>query len=376
MIAVNEPLLAGKEQEYVRQCLETGWISSAGSFIDEFERGWSSYCGMQYGIAVSNGTVALESALAVLDLPKGSEVIVPSFTIISCVQAITKAGYKPVLVDCDPDTWCMSIDEIVPKITDRTRAIMPVHMYGHPVDMVNLMAIAAKYNLLIIEDAAEAHGAEVVVKSEAIPELKRCGGFGHISCFSFYANKIITTGEGGMILTNDAALAERLRAYRNLCFIPERRFLHEEIGDNYRLTNLQAAIGVAQMEQIEEFLVRKRHMAELYYQGLKDLPITLQKERPWARSVHWMYGLVLNDSVNMDAKQFAERLMEYGVQTRPFFLGMHEQPVFHKMGLFVNERYPITERIARRGLYLPSGLALIDEQISIVIEAVRRVLLH
>jgi perosamine synthetase len=367
MIPVNEPLIGEREYEYVRECLQTGWISSEGRFIREFEEGWAAYCGMPYGVAVSNGTVALEIAVTCLGLKPGDEVILPSFTIISCAQAVTMNGLKPVLVDSDPITWCMDVAQVESKITSRTRAIMPVHIYGHPVDMDPLVELAAKHGLAIIEDAAEVHGAEY--------KGRKCGGLGDLSCFSFYANKIITTGEGGMILARDAAQAERLRSLRNLCFRKERRFYHTELGHNYRLTNVQAAIGLAQLERIEESVLIKRRMAAAYFKRLKDIQsLQLPAEEPWAKNVYWMYGLVLDESSGMDAVEFARRLNEKGVMTRPFFLGIHEQPVFRNMGLFLDEHYPVAERIARQGLYLPSGMTLTEAQVDLVCQAVHEVL--
>ncbi len=367
MIPVNEPLVGESESKYVLECLRTGWISSEGRFIHEFEDRWAAYCGMSYGVAVSNGTVALEIAMACLELQPGDEVILPSFTIISCAQAVTMCGLKPVLVDSDPRTWCMDVSQVEAKITARTRAIMPVHIYGHPVDMDPLLALARKHDLIIVEDAAEVHGAEY--------KSRKCGGLGDLSCFSFYANKIITTGEGGMVLTRDAVQAERLRDLRNLCFKKERRFYHTELGHNYRLTNLQAAIGLAQLERIEELITHKRWMGATYTERLKHVPgLQLPVEESWARNVYWMYGLVLDESTGLEAVEFARRLAEQDVMTRPFFLGMHEQPVFQRMGLFLGEHYPVAERIARQGLYLPSGMTLSEAQLDQVCEAVQRVL--
>lgn len=367
LIPVNEPLIGELEKKYVMECLETGWISSEGHFIREFEEKWAAYCGMKYGVAVSNGTVALEIAVANLDLDEGDEVIMPSFTIISCAQAITKVNAIPVLVDCDPETWCMDVSQVETRITPRTRAIMPVHIYGHPVDMAPLRQLAHKYHLVIIEDAAEAHGGEY--------RDQKCGGLGDLSCFSFYANKIITTGEGGMVLTNSEQQAEHLRSLRNLCFRKERRFYHTELGNNFRLTNIQAAIGLAQIERIEQSIQHKRWMASAYHERLKTLQVlSLPVERPWAKNVYWMYGLVLNLSTGMDAVEFARRLVREGVMTRPFFLGMHEQPVFHAMGLFQGEHYPVTEHIARQGLYLPSGMTITETQVEQVCQAIRKTL--
>lgn len=368
VIPVSEPLIGDNVLPLVRECVETGWVSSEGRFLREFERKWAAFCGVAHGVAVSSGTAALQIAIAALKLPPGSEVIMPSFTIISCAIAILESDCVPVLVDCEPDTWCLNLDQVEAKITERTRAVMPVHVFGHPADMRRLTGIAHKHDLFIIEDAAESHGAEV--------ESRRVGGIGTMGCFSFYANKIITTGEGGMVVTNSALFAERMRSLRNLAFGPERRFLHTEIGHNYRLTNLQAAIGLAQLERIDAHIEKKRWVARCYGERLAGVDrIALAVEKEWAKNVHWMCGLVLDDDVAFDAAEFAVQLRAYGIDTRPFFLGMHEQPVLRSKGLFDGEVYPVSERLARRGLYVPSGLTLTEQQIDYVAAAVREVLL-
>ena len=375
MIPVNEPLLAGKELDYVKDCIKTGWISSAGKYINDFECGWSAYCGKKYGVAVSNGTAALDVAVRCLGLKPGDEVILPSFTIISCALAVINNRGTPVLVDSDPKLWTMDVDQVAEKITPKTKAIMPVHIYGHPVDMDPILDLAEDHHLAIIEDAAEAHGAEYHLQHNRTNSWRRCGSFGTISCFSFYANKLITTGEGGMVLTDDEALAMNARAYRDLCFQPHRRFFHEHLGNNYRLTNIQAALGVAQMARIDEIIAKKRWMAEEYTKSLQKVAeIQLPVEEPWAKSVYWMYALVLSDTCGMDNTTCAKRLYEKGVDTRPFFIGMHEQPALHKLGLFNDEKYPVAERIARKGFYLPSGLTITTEQIGTVADAVCEVL--
>jgi len=372
MIPVNEPLLAERDLELVTDCLKTGWISSAGKYLDDFEKGWAAYCGRRFGVAVANGTVALEMAVAALELPPGSEIIMPSFTIISCAQAVLYNDCVPVLVDCEPRTATLDVRRIERKITPKTRAIMPVHIYGHPVDMDPVMEIAARHKLAVIEDAAEAHGAEYHAGRQA---WKRCGGFGELSCFSFYANKLVTTGEGGMVVTDDEKLAVRLRSLRNLCFQAKQRFLHEELGYNFRLTNLQAALGVAQLERMDRIVARKREIAGFYNERLAGLPnIALPVEEPWARSVYWMYGIVLTKESGMNALGLAEKLRARQVETRPYFLGMHEQPALKAHGLFQGESYPVTESLARQGLYLPSGLGITDEQLDAVARAIRDVL--
>ncbi|MEW6232994.1 MAG: DegT/DnrJ/EryC1/StrS family aminotransferase [Chloroflexota bacterium] len=376
MIPVNEPLLGERELEYVTECVRGGWVSSAGRFIEEFEQGWAGYCGRRYGVALCNGTAALQVAVAALDLQPGDEVVMPTFTIISCAQAVVYAGGVPVLVDSDPHTYCMDVNQIADRIGPRTRAIMAVHIYGHPVDMDPVLELAEKHGLAVIEDAAEAHGAEYLSGRDGPhPTRQRCGSFGTLSCFSFYANKLITTGEGGMVLTDDSGLAAKASSLRNLCFQPGRRFYHEELGFNFRMTNLQAALGLAQLERMDQIVARKRWMGMEYTRRLKGVPgLELPVEEPWARTVYWMYGVVVSEETGMDATEFSRRLAERDVETRPFFLGMHEQPVFQQRGLFRGESYPIAERIARQGLYLPSGLALTEGQLTQVARAVREAL--
>jgi perosamine synthetase len=367
LIPVNEPLLTEADIASVNDALRSGWISGAGPHVEAFEAAWATYCARKHGIAVANGTVALQVAVHLLDLQPGDEVIMPTFTIISCALPVIQAGAIPVLVDSDPRTWTMDVAQVEARLTPRTRAIMAVHIYGHPVDMNPLMEVGRRYGVRIVEDAAEAHGAEYLGR--------RAGGFGESSCFSFYANKLVTTGEGGMLLVDDDRLAERARSLRNLGFQPGRRFLHAELGFNYRLTNLQAALGVTQVARMDDIVDRKRRMARAYTERLAEVAgIELQVQQPWARSVYWMFGLVLAEESGLDAVELAARLRSLGVETRPFFLGMHEQPVLRRRGLFAGEHYPVAERIARQGLYLPSGLALQEHQIDAVCQAVRAAL--
>lgn len=364
-IPVNQPLLDGREREYLLECIETGWISSEGPFIQRFESEFARLVGRRYGVAVSNGSAALDAAVAALRLGPGDEVILPSFTIISCAAAIVRAGATPVVIDSDPVTWNMDVSKLEERITPRSRAIMVVHIYGLPTDLDPLLDVARRHGLAVIEDAAEMHGQTY--------RGSPCGSFGDLSTFSFYPNKHLTTGEGGMIVTDDRQLAERCRSLRNLCFRPEQRFVHDELGWNLRMTNLQAALGLAQIERLDEFVARKRAMGRAYTQLLSDvdeleLPVA---ERDYAENIYWVYGLVLKDAVPFDAKEAMRRLAAKSIGTRPFFWPMHEQPVFHKMGLFKGERHPVAERLARRGFYVPSGLALTEQQITRVAESVR-----
>ncbi|MFC2043808.1 DegT/DnrJ/EryC1/StrS family aminotransferase [Chloroflexota bacterium] len=367
MIPVNEPLFTGNEKRYLNQCIDEGWISSEGPFVKELEEKFSSYLGTRYGVAVCNGTAALEVAVAAAGIGKGDEVIMPAFTIISCAIAIIRLGGKPVLVDSEPETWNMDTSQIEPKITNRTKAIMPVHIYGHPVDMGPVMELARKYGLKIIEDAAEVHGAEY--------KGQKAGSLGDWGCFSFYANKIVNSGEGGMVVTANEEMAERARSYRNLCFQPGKRFYHTELGYNFRISNLQAAVALAQLEQIDKHIQIKRRNAIAYNERLADIDsLKLPVEKKWAKNVYWMYGIELKDAAGIDNEDLADKLRVRGVGTRPFFLGMHEQPVLNRMGLFKNEHYPVAERLARRGLYLPSGLALQQSQLDTVCQTLRDIL--
>jgi perosamine synthetase len=368
MIPVNEPLLDGNERKYLLECLDTGWISSEGPFVSRFETEFAACVGRKHAIAVANGSMALDAGMAALGLEPGAEVLMPSFTIISCATAIVRAGCVPVAIDADAVTWNMDPALIEAAITPRTRAIMVVHIYGLPCDMAPILEIAARHQLKIIEDAAEMHGQTY--------EGKPCGSFGDLSIFSFYPNKHVTTGEGGMIVTDSDELAAECRGLRNLHFIAERRFVHEKLGWNMRMTNMQAALGVAQLERLPEFVQRKREIGLLYNELLQGMPgVQLPKERTsYAECIYWVYGLVLSEDLDFDAREAMKRLAKHGIGTRPFFWPMHEQPVFQKMGLFKDAHCPVAERIARRGFYIPSGMALNEAQIREVAQIVREVI--
>lgn len=368
MIPVNEPRLDGNELAYLAECVRTGWISSEGPFVARFEREMAVQVNRRFGVAVTNGTAALEAAVAALRIGPGDEVILPTFTIISCAGAIVRAGATPVLVDSDAVTWNMDPAAIEARITPRTRAIMVVHIYGLPADMAPILELARRHGLAIIEDAAEMLGQSYY----GAP----CGSFGTVSTLSFYPNKHVTTGEGGMVLTDDEEVASRLLLLRNLCFEPGRRFIHRELGWNLRLTNIQAALGVAQLERLGDSVDRKRRMGACYNHLLADVAgIALPApSMAGAENVYWVYGIVLDDDVPFAADEMMRRLAALGIGTRPFFWPMHEQPVFLERGLFAGERHPVAERLARRGLYLPSGLALTEDQMAVVAAGVRQAL--
>lgn len=364
MIPVAEPCLAPEDIAQAEECLKSGWISSAGKNIEAFEESWAQYCRRRHGVAVSNGSVALDVAIRILNLSPGDEIIMPTFTIISCASAVVANRCRPVLVDQKMGSWQMDVAQIEGKITPRTKAIMVVHIYGHPVDMDPVLDICKRHNLFLIEDAAEAHGA--------LYKGRPCGSFGHVSTFSFYANKLITTGEGGMVMIDDDLLAQSARSYKNLCFKPERRFLHTELGQNYRMTNLQAALGLNQVKRIEEIVAAKRQIARRYKDLLSGIDgLALPEEESWARNVFWVFGLLLDESRGETCLPLTKALAAKGIETRPFFLGMHEQPAFHDLGLFKGESYPVAEALAKRGFYIPSGLTIKEEEIRLVADSVR-----
>lgn len=367
-IPVNTPILSGNEKKYVSECIDSGWISSEGPYVAEFEDKFATRMGRKYGIAVSNGSVALDAAIEALNIGPGDEVIMPTFTIISCILQIIRSGASPILIDSDLHTWNMDVSQIESKITDKTKAIMVVHIYGLPVKMDAVLNLAVKYNLKIIEDAAEMHGQNY--------NGKPCGSFGDISTFSFYPNKHITTGEGGMILTDDALLAESCRSLRNLCFIPEKRFVHERLGWNLRMTNIQAAIGLAQLERLDDIINRKREIGALYTSNLKgvdeiQLPIA---KTDYADNIYWVYGIVLDNKLKINAQQFMMELSKYGIGSRPFFYPMHNQPILNKMGFFCGEEYVKAEFLSKYGFYPPSGVGITDEEIFFVCNAIKNII--
>lgn len=368
-VPVNEPVITAAAKKYVADAMETGWVSSGGPYLERFEKAFAEYVGVKHAIAVTSGTAALHVALLGLKIGSGDEVIVPDFTMIASVFAIIYTGATPVFVDCESDTYNIDVAQIEAKITKKTKAIMPVHIYGHSVDMDPLLALAKKHKLHVIEDAAEAHGASYH-GSTPLTMTRQCGSMGTINCFSFYGNKIVTTGEGGMIVTNDDHLAQRMRSLKDLCHMPDRRFWHDEVGYNYRMTNLQAALGLGQLESITDFLRHKDWMAGEYGKRLSKIKgLQLPVTKPYAKNVHWMYGIVLNDDFPMTRDEFRAQLKKKGIDTRDFFPSSAQQPVIQKL-YHRDEHFPVSERIAARGLYLPSGLALTQEQINYVCETI------
>lgn len=366
-IPVNEPLLNGKEKGYLNQAIDSGWISSEGPFVRNFEKKFSSKVNRKFGIAVCNGSAALEVAVNAIGIKAGDEVIMPNFTIISCALPVVRIGAKPILIDADPFTFNMNVENIESKISDKTKAIMVVHIYGLPVDMDPILSLAKKYNLKIIEDAAEMHGQTYKGKS--------CGSFGDVSTFSFYPNKLITTGEGGMVVTDDEDIAEKSISLRNLYFDKDRKYIHEELGYNFRMTNLQAAIGLAQLDRYEEFIQKKRKIGYLYNQYLEDIPqIQLPvKNTDYAENIYWVYGIVLKDNLSIVSDKIIGLLKSKNIGARHFFYPMSKQPVFLKLGLFKNENYPESERLAEKGFYIPSGMALEEEQIERIAKVLKEI---
>jgi perosamine synthetase len=361
MIPVYQPDLSGNELEYVTDCIKTGWVSSQGSYVERFEAEFAEFCGVKYGVAVANGTVSLHLALETLGIGPGDEVLVPTLTFVASASSVAHAGATPVFVECDPVNWTIAPSDLERRVTKRTRAIMPVHLYGHPADMQTIGNIASRHGLHVIEDAAEAHGAEV--------EGKRVGGLGTIGSFSFFGNKILTTGEGGMLVTNDEALADRARLLKDHAMTPGKRYHHSEVGYNYRMTNLQAALGLAQLERIEETLAKKRSLAKLYSDHLSGIEsIVLPQEAGWARNVFWMYSLLVTKASKVDRDRLMMGLRKAGIDSRPFFLPLHTLPPY----LETECAWPVAEDLSRRGMNLPSYPGLTESQIDYISSHIRR----
>ncbi len=366
-IPVCEPCFIGNEARYTAQAVETAWVSSNGEFIKQFEEGFAEFVGVGHGVSCSSGTSALHLALLALEVGNGDEVIIPSFSMMAVLGAVLYVGAKPVFVDAEADTWNIDVSKIKEKITSKTKAIIAVHTYGHPVDMDPVLKLARSKEIYVVEDAAEAHAGEY--------KGRKCGSLADISCFSFYGNKIITTGEGGMVLTNDKKLAERCSYFKNLCFpmTGPRDYVHEDLGYNYRMTNVQAAIGLAQLEQIDSLSGARIKNAKYYNERLSEVPgITTPVEEDYAKNVYWMYGILINkEEFGISRDELMLRLKEQGIDSRYFFKPLHSQPLLESRGLLDEGEYPVTEHLARNGLYLPSSSKLTTKEIDRVCDTVK-----
>ncbi len=360
MIPVAEPDLTGNELKYVSECIKSGWISSRGKFVKEFEDKFAKFCDSTYGVSVSNGTVALHLALVALGITKGDEVIIPDLTFAASANAVLHTGATPILVDVDKETWNIDINKIEGKISVKTKAIMPVHLYGFPCDMEKIMSIAKKHNLFVIEDCAEAHGAMF--------NNKKVGSFGDIACFSFYGNKIMTTGEGGICTTNNKELAQKMQMLKDHGMQPDNRYWHEVIGYNYRMTNIQAAIGLAQLERIEKMIQAKIKVYETYNKFLKDVKgITLAPlSNNQYKGVYWMYSILIEDNFGINRDELMKKLQEKDIDTRRFFYPLHEMPPYK-----INKEFPISTELSKKGINLPSSTNLSEEQIKFICETIK-----
>lgn len=358
MIPVAEPDLRGNELKYVTNCVVTEWVSSLGKYVGAFEERMAALCGMEYAVSVCNGTAALHLALVTLGIGPGDEVIVPSLTFVATANAVSYTGAIPVFVDSEPDFWQLDPTLLEERITERTKAIIPVDLYGHPADMDPINEIAQRHDLFVVEDAAEANGA--------LYKGRPCGSLGDMACFSFYGNKVITTGEGGMILTDNAEWYERARMLRDHAMSATERYFHPEIGFNYRLTNIQAALGLAQCERLGEFVRIKRRNAALYAKRLADVPgITLAPEANWAKNIYWMYSILVDEDYPLSRNELMTALRERDVDTRPFFRAIHTMPCHPR-----KESFPVAEKLSARGINLPSSVKLTEEQIDFICQQI------
>jgi len=361
VIAVSAPSIAEREHELVADAIKSGWVSSAGPYVDRFEQAFAKFCGTRYALSVNNGTSALHLALMALDIGPGHEVIVPDLTFVATANAVAYTGAEVVLADVEPDTLGLSARTIAPHITPRTKAVIPVHLYGHPVSMGPILTLAAQHGLKVIEDAAQAHGARYWAS--------RAGSMGDCGVFSFYGNKIITTGEGGMITTNDERIYQRAFQLRGHAMHPQRRYWHEEIGYNYRMTNLQAALGCAQLESIHQFLQFRRVVFDMYRTGLKRRPgLRLNTVKVWAESSLWMVCLEYDGFDQGGRDEFMAALALKGIETRPYFHTLSSMPMYER------EPLPVAERKSRIGLCLPTHCNLSLREVSFVIDTVNSLL--
>lgn len=355
-LPIAEPLLGGNELAYVTDCIVSNWISSSGKYVKMFEENFAKFVGTQYAVATSNGTTALHLAILVSGIGPGDEVLVPSVSFIATANAVTYTGATPIFVDIDPLTWTLDPLRLEAAITKKTRAIIPVHLYGHPADMDPILKIAAAYDLTVIEDAAEAHGA--TYKGQTV------GSIGDLAIFSFYGNKIITTGEGGMITTNSKELADKIKVLRDHGMSVSKKYWHPVLGYNYRLTNMQAAVGVAQLEKIDRILEAKLGIARMYNKLLHNIPgILLPPHKEWAENVYWLYSIVITDEFGLSRDTLMEKLAQLGIESRPFFPPMHQQPIYN-----TGVKLPVSERVSQSGLSLPSSAGMSKQMVQRIAE--------
>ncbi len=360
MIPAAKPCLGKEELSNIIEAVKRGWVSSKGKFVQEFEKNFCDYLGIKHGVATSNGTVALHLALEALGIGPRDEVIIPTLTFIATANAVTYAGAKPIFVDSHPNYWCIDPEKIEKYITPKAKAIIPVHLYGHPSEMDRIMDIAKAHGLFVIEDAAEAHGSEY--------KKKKAGSFGDIACFSFFGNKIVTTGEGGICVTNNDELAQKMKILRDHGEDPNRKYWYNVVGFNYRMTNLQAAIGVAQLEKLDNFIKIKRKIAKSYEKLLEDVKgISLPPEEPWAKNVYWMYSVLVEDDYGLTRDELIKNYWEKNIETRPFFYPIHTLPPYKS-----RESHPVAEKLSKEGLNLPSFIELKKEEIERVTEIIRQ----
>lgn len=366
-IPIAKPDLTGNEKKYIDECISSSWISSKGRFIDLFEEQFAEFIGSKYAVSVANGTVALHLALVAIGIKNGDEVIVPDLTFIASANTVYYTGATPVLVDVEKETWNLDSDQIEKLITPRTKAIMPVHLYGHPANMPEILDIAQKYNLLIIEDAAEAHGAEVNLgQKEGKLKWQKVGSIGKAGIFSFYGNKIITTGEGGMVVTDDLNLAKQMRILRDHGQKPDRRYYHEVIGFNYRMTNMQAAVGLAQLERVEKFIERKIQIASYYNYRLQNIAgLSLPPCKNWAKSVYWMYSILIDHPNKLSRDELINGLRIENIETRPFFYPIHMMPPYK-----TDKKFPVSSYLSEHGINLPSSVTITNEQIDRIVNVI------
>ncbi|HPN32010.1 MAG TPA: DegT/DnrJ/EryC1/StrS family aminotransferase [bacterium] len=358
-IPVSQPIFLGNEKKYLINCIDTGWISSLGKYISVFEKKFSNYCGVKYGVAVANGTVALHLLLKTLDINKNDEVIIPDLTFIATANAVSYTGAKPVMIDSDMDSWNINVDLIERYITPKTKAIIAVHLYGQPCNMKKILYIARKYNLLLIEDCAEAHGAEF--------DNKKIGSFGVGGCFSFYGNKVITSGEGGMIVTNNKKIFEKLLFLRDHAMSTKKRYYHSEIGFNYRMTNLQAAVGLAQLEKIDKILNLKNEIEKEYIENLADIGnIKFQKIFYDRKKICWLFSALVNENKTKNRNGLINHLLKNNIDSRPFFIPMTNLPPYYCKRKNSNALF-----LSKKGINLPSSINICESQIKYICKKIK-----